>query len=80
MESPRSAGSAPRILPLEAGDHWWCACGLSDHQPMCDGAHKGTGHGPVKFTLDEPKTVALCLCKRTATPPFCDGSHARLQG
>ena len=75
------AAKAPVRIEVEKGrTYWWCACGLSDHQPMCDGAHKGTGHGPVKFTLDEPKTVALCLCKRTATPPFCDGSHARLQG
>ena len=68
----------PAVLPLEAGDYWWCACGRSQTQPFCDGSHKGTGLAPVKFTLTEAKTVALCNCKHTCGVPFCDGSHSRL--
>ena len=68
----------PAVLPLEAGDYWWCGCGRSQTQPFCDGSHKGTGLAPVKFTLAEAKTVALCNCKHTGNPPFCDGSHSRL--
>lgn len=75
---PKIHERAPVALELEAGDHWWCACGLSSHQPMCDGTHKGTGFGPKKFALAEKKKVWLCNCKHSANPPFCDGSHAKL--
>lgn len=68
----------PAVLPLAAGDYWWCACGRSQTQPFCDGSHKGTGLAPLKFTLAEAKTVALCNCKHTCAAPFCDGSHSRL--
>ena len=68
----------PAVLPLAAGDYWWCSCGRSQTQPFCDGSHKGTGLAPVKFTLAEAKTVALCNCKHTCNPPFCDGSHSKL--
>ena len=45
---------------------------------MCDGAHKGMGLGPRKFTLTEAKKVWLCNCKHSNNPPFCDGSHSKL--
>jgi len=32
----------------------------------------------VAFTADKTDTVYLCGCKRTATPPFCDGTHKQL--
>lgn len=75
---PKVAALQPIALELEPGDHWWCACGLSAHQPMCDGSHKGTGCAPKKLTVTEKKKVWLCQCKHTANPPFCDGSHSKL--
>ena len=30
------------------------------------------------FSDEEKKQIAVCLCKHTKTPPFCDGSHANL--
>ena len=75
---PKIYDKQPVALELPAGDHWWCACGLSGHQPSCDGSHKGTGLGPKKFTLTEPKKVWLCNCKHSKNPPFCDGSHKAL--
>ena len=75
---PKVYDTKPCAVELEAGDHWWCACGLSGHQPFCDGAHKGTGLGPRKFTLTEKTKVWLCNCKHSSNPPFCDGSHSKL--
>lgn len=75
---PKIHDKQPVAVELPAGDHWWCACGLSGHQPNCDGSHKGTGFGPKKFTLPEAKKVWLCNCKQTKNPPFCDGSHKAL--
>jgi CDGSH-type Zn-finger protein len=78
MEEPRVFDRKPQVMQLEAGDWWWCACGLSSTQPFCDGSHKGTGLGPVKITLTESKTVALCNCKHSGDKPFCDGTHKSL--
>ncbi len=75
---PKIAATSPTAVELEAGDHWWCACGLSGQQPMCDGSHKGSGIKSLKFTLEEKKKVWLCNCKHTKNPPYCDGSHKTL--
>uniref|UniRef100_A0A1I8JS15 ZnF_CDGSH domain-containing protein n=1 Tax=Macrostomum lignano TaxID=282301 RepID=A0A1I8JS15_9PLAT len=90
------AGRRPSRRPSRSGfeakagkTYWWCSCGLSHTQPLCDGHHKrinkliDAGHytvnypnyRPVKLCLDEDKAVWLCQCKRTKSPPYCDGSH-----
>ncbi len=79
MKEPKIAALSPKIMDVEPGDYWWCACGLSNNQPVCDGSHKGTEFAPKKFTIEEKQKVAICLCKHTKTPPFCDGSHARVE-
>lgn len=66
----------PAVLELEPGNYAWCACGLSQTQPFCDGSHKGTEETPVLIKLKTKATVKLCQCKQTNTPPYCDGSHA----
>lgn len=78
MNGARIADTKPAVVQLEAGTHWWCACGRSQTQPFCDGAHKGSGFAPVKIELEKPERIALCNCKQTSTPPNCDGSHRRL--
>lgn len=70
-----STQNSPYAVELEPGDHYWCACGLSKNQPFCDGAHEGTGIGPVKFTVTEKETKYLCGCRATMCSPFCDGTH-----
>lgn len=46
-------------------------------QPFCDGSHffKRTGLSPLKFKAQETRMVALCTCKATQKPPYCDGTH-----
>lgn len=75
---PLMAKRGPYIVSLDAGTHWWCACGRSQKQPFCDGAHKGTGLKPLPVEMTESKRVALCGCKHTRNAPFCDGTHAKL--
>lgn len=75
---PKVAARNPAILEIEAGEHYWCACGLSDTQPFCNGNHKNTDITPLPFTITDQKKVALCQCKQTGNAPFCDGSHRQL--
>jgi CDGSH-type Zn-finger protein len=76
---PVVAQKAPYPMAVEAGKtYFWCACGLSQAQPFCDGSHKGTGMAPMRFTAESDKTVYLCGCKATKNAPFCDGGHSRL--
>ena len=75
---PRVADTRPAVLELEPGTYWWCACGLSATQPMCDGSHKRTELSPVRFEVEETTRMALCQCKRTTEEPRCDGTHRTL--
>jgi CDGSH iron-sulfur domain-containing protein 3 len=80
MEEPKIAQKRPYAVNVEKGKaYYWCACGLSDNQPFCSGAHKSTSFTPVAFTAEETKQVFLCGCKRTKKPPFCDGSHTQIK-
>lgn len=78
MNEPTIAAKHPAVLTLEAGDYFWCACGLSAKQPFCDGSHKGTGLAPKKFTLEQETKLALCQCKHSANGQLCDGTHKTL--
>jgi len=78
METPKIFDKKPSVLELEAGQYYWCACGLSAKNPFCDGSHKTTEFVPLKFELVKKQKIALCLCKFTANPPKCDGTHKNL--
>lgn len=78
MSEPVIFDKKPTVLELDAGTYYWCSCGQSANQPYCDGAHKGSDFTPIKFEIEEKKTVALCLCKKTGNSPFCDGMHAKI--
>lgn len=80
MSQPKIAAYKPIKVDLKKGeDQYWCACGLSNNQPYCDGSHRTTSITPIKFTPEETGESYLCMCKHTKNPPYCDGTHASLK-
>lgn len=78
MTKPVRASNTPMPLKVARGkDYFWCACGQSKTQPLCDGSHKGGSFTPVKYSPDVDKEVYFCGCKATGTAPLCDGSHKK---
>jgi CDGSH iron-sulfur domain-containing protein 3 len=79
MSEPNIAQKAPYAMNVDAGKaYWWCACGQSKNQPLCDGSHKGSEFTPIEFKANKTETVWLCGCKHSANKPFCDGTHKTL--
>ena len=79
MNNPDIPQKAPYAVDVEAGKrYWWCACGKSKSQPLCDGSHKGTAFTPVEYKAGKSEKVWFCGCKRSANKPLCDGSHKKL--
>ncbi len=79
MDAPIPAQKAPYEFTVEAGKrYFWCACGRSGNQPLCDGSHKDTGISPVLYTAETNEDVWFCGCKATGERPFCDGTHNSL--
>lgn len=78
MPDPHSPQKSSYRLEVEPGRYKWCACGLSQTQPFCDGSHRGTEFSPVITEITEKKTVSWCGCKFSANKPFCDGTHKSL--
>jgi len=75
---PVTDSKAPIEVAVERGkSYWWCACGLSQQQPFCDGSHKGTSFTPVRYQATETGKKWFCVCKRTQNRPFCDGTHRK---
>ena len=76
MDLPKRAGNGPIAVEVEEGKKYaWCTCGLSDNQPYCNAAHKGTDYRPMVQEAVKTGTHYLCACKSTGNGPFCDGSH-----
>ena len=73
------AQKKPYKIDVTAGEtYYWCSCGLSKSQPLCDGSHAGTGNTPVAWTAEETGAAFLCGCKHSKNEPMCDGSHGVL--
>ena len=78
-ERPHIAGNKPIRVSVEPGkSYWWCACGLSQKQPFCDGSHKGTGFTPIEYKSASGEEAWFCACKRSSKKPMCDGTHKTL--
>jgi len=81
MDAPHIADTVPFPLPVKKGDTvYWCACGLCQTQPYCDGSHKDTRFSPVPYTAHKDQIVFFCGCKHSNTGMICDGSHVALKG
>jgi len=79
MAEPVIAAKAPIQIELEEGkNYFWCTCGQSSKQPLCDGSHKGSEFAPMKYTADATRKAWMCACKKTGKGPFCDGTHKAL--
>lgn len=79
MSKAHIAAKEPKEVELLAGKTYaWCACGLSENQPFCDGTHKKGDLRPKVFKAEKDETVWLCRCKQTGDAPFCDGTHNSL--
>lgn len=76
---PKMAHKGPFPIEAEKGSvYFWCACGNSKTQPLCDGSHKGTGINPVRYQATESRTLYFCGCKHSQESPLCDGTHSTL--
>jgi CDGSH-type Zn-finger protein len=79
MADPVVAQAAPYKFEIEAGrNYFWCSCGRSKKQPLCDGSHSGTDFTPIIYEATESKAVLFCGCKASGKKPMCDGSHNSL--
>ena len=80
MANPATPQKKPYKIKIEKGKTYsWCACGLSQKQPFCDGSHRKDGQfKSLKYLADDTKEVYFCGCKMTNKKSFCDGSHSKL--
>lgn len=79
MGEPICGGTEPLEVAVKKGEsYWWCSCGRSQSQPLCDGSHAGSGCDPIEYVAKRDRSLWLCTCKLTKKPPFCDGSHDQI--
>ena len=79
MTAAKIARKSPYKIEVQKGKKYlWCACGLSEKQPFCDGSHRTTEFTPVLFSAPETKTLYFCGCKQTGSVPLCDGTHNKI--
>ena len=79
MSDPNIAQKAPYPIDVTAGEkYFWCACGKSANQPICDGSHKDTDFTPLPYTAERDRTLFFCGCKHSGGAPLCDGTHNSL--
>lgn len=80
-EKPVIRGYHSLRLLTDPGEYFYCACGLSQNNPFCDGSHKKTKtFSPIQVKIRMKQEVKWCDCRHSKTLPFCDHSHRDLPG
>ena len=76
---PLATQKSPYEVQLQEGkSYWWCACGKSASQPLCDGSHKDGPFTPLEYKAEKSGTAWFCGCRQSAHAPLCDGVHKQL--
>lgn len=76
MNKPVISDNKPRKVSLSKDKrYFFCTCGRSSNQPLCDGSHKETTLTPMAFSAEKDGEAWLCACKHTGNAPYCDGTH-----
>lgn len=76
MNKPVISDNKPKKISLSKDKkYFFCTCGRSQNQPMCDGSHKETTLTPMAFVAEKDGDAWLCACKHTGNAPYCDGTH-----
>ena len=71
MNKPIRAGDSAIALEVEEGkSYFWCSCGKSLKQPLCDGSHKGTEFKPIAFKADVTKKIFFVLVNKLKISHF----------
>jgi CDGSH-type Zn-finger protein len=79
MTTPIATQKAPYPVEVAAGEtYYWCACGKSAKQPLCDGSHAGSGLAPKEYKAEKTGKVYFCGCRASQNGALCDGSHKKL--
>ena len=69
MEKAKVASTTPKMEKLEGGKTYaQCACGKSENQPWCNGAHADSEFTPNVFKAEKSKDAAICMCKQKILP------------
>ncbi|SFI39097.1 CDGSH iron-sulfur domain-containing protein [Planctomicrobium piriforme] len=72
--SAAKCADAVQVQLLSGVKYAFCTCGGSAKYPCCDGTHRGTEFRPVKFVAEQDEQAWLCVCKKSKSPPRCDGT------
>ena len=76
MNKPVISDNKPKKVSLSKDKrYFFCTCGRSSNQPLCDGSHKETTLTPMGFIAEKDADAWLCACKHTGNAPYCDGTH-----
>ena len=74
MNKPIRAGDSAIALEVEEGkSYFWCSCGKSLKQPLCDGSHKETEFKPIAFKADVTKKLFFVLVNKLKISHFVMG-------
>lgn len=64
----------PDRRDLLPGTYFWCRC-PEGHGAFCKDHRACSNH--LEFTMIERRQLDLCSCRKTRTPPVCDGTQCR---